>query len=278
MKFPFSLFGKRSQAAPSVPDAPAPEPAPFPVERAVAQVQAETGMRFGLSSAQPSELQEAAAVLSVVGYPSPVPGTVIGGLQSESPVPLAPVQMAVPPPPPPPPPPSLALVAKEGVAVMQTSSSAPAPTEVSANAVVGRDEVIAAYRLFLRRDPESDAVIAPRLGLAREQLLRAFMVSPEFLQRAGNVKLVLDVAKAWELRQSAAATPNVPVMTQADVDAAKRIFWPEPHDQAVQPQPGQTADRTLSQLMRSEHFQKNEFNAQLMSALAKQIAERLSQK
>jgi hypothetical protein len=67
-------------------------------------------------------------------------------------------------------------------------------------------------------------------------------------------------------------------MTQADVDAAKRIFWPEPHDQAVQPQPGQTADRTLSQLMRSEHFQKNEFNAQLMSALAKQIAERLSQK
>jgi len=143
---------------------------------------------------------------------------------------------------------------------------------------VGRDEVIAAYRLFLRRDPESDDVIAPRLGITREKLLSTFIVSPEFLQRAENVNLVLEVAKSVELRQAVVATPGVPVVTQTDVDAAKRIFWPLTDALSLQPQAGDSVDRTIAQLMRSEQFQSNAFNAQLVTALSKQIRDRLNQK
>jgi hypothetical protein len=37
-------------------------------------------------------------------------------------------------------------------------------------------------------------------------------------------------------------------------------------------------DRTIAQLMRSEQFQSNAFNAQLVTALSKQIRDRLNQK
>lgn len=240
MKFPFSLFGKKPQPAERDLEEPGLEPAPFPVEQAVAQVQAATGLQFAPMPSQQSELQEAAAVLTVPDHPaSPAEAP-----QAEAP---------------------------------QAAPSVP-PEPAAVESVVGRDEVIAAYRLFLRRDPESDAVIAPRLGMAREKLLSSFMVSPEFLQRGENVNLVLEVAKSVEQRQATAATPGVPVMTSADTVAAMRIFWPEPQSQAIQPQPGDSADRALSQLMRSEQFQNNAFNAQLVTALAKQIIDRLNPK
>lgn len=271
MKFPFSLFGKKPQPAERDLEEPGLEPAPFPVEQAVAQVQAATGLQFAPMPSQQSELQEAAAVLTVLDHPASAP-----------PAPAAPAGMA----------PAVAAVAQAApvappaeapqaeapqAQAPQAAPSAP-PEPAAVESVVGRDEVIAAYRLFLRRDPESDAVIAPRLGMAREKLLSSFMVSPEFLQRGENVNLVLEVAKSVEQRQATAATPGVPVMTSADTVAAMRIFWPEPQSQAIQPQPGDSADRALSQLMRSEQFQTNAFNAQLVTALAKQIIDRLNPK
>jgi len=272
MKFPFSLFGRKPEAQPPMHDEPEEASAPFPVELAVAQVQAATGMRFGQRAVQHSELQEAAGVLALLARPAE---TLALTLAEPVPEPSPQPQAA----------PAPASTVAEEVAsapadpVTAEVPTSPPPSETSAATVVGRDEVVAAYRMFLRRDPESEAVIAPRLGIARERLLSTFMVSPEFLQRAENVKLLLEVAKSLELRQAAVApVPGIPVLTPDDVEAAKRIFWPEPHDQAMQPQPGETADRTLAHLMRSEHFQKNAFNAKLVSAVARQIVERLSQK
>ena len=262
MKFPFSLFGKKPRPEEHAEETQDEERAPFPVDLAVAQVQAATGMRFGQQASPQSELLEAAAVLSGWERVPAAPGPTGAAAPPEPPPVAAPVPQSEP---------KVASVAAQG------ATAAPV-AQVAADAGVGRDEVIAAYRLFLRRDPESDAVIEPRLGLPREKLLSTFMVSPEFLQRAESVKLVLEVAKSLELRQPVAATPGVPVMTPADVEAAKRIFWPEPHDQAIQPVAGESADRVLSQLMHSEHFQKNDFNAQLVTALAKQILERLNPK
>ena len=275
MKFPFSLFGKKPQPAERDLEEPGLEPAPFPVEQAVAQVQAATGLQFAPMPSQQSELQEAAAVLTVLDHPASAPpapaapavmAPAVAAVAQAAPV--APPAAAVPAEP--------AALASPAEAPQAAPSAPPEPAAVES--VVGRDEVIAAYRLFLRRDPESDPVIAPRLGMAREKLLSSFMVSPEFLQRGENVNLVLEVAKSVEQRQATAATPGVPVMTSADTVAAMRIFWPEPQSQAIQPQPGDSADRALSQLMRSEQFQTNAFNAQLVTALAKQIIDRLNPK
>jgi len=286
MKFPFSIFGKKaessSKASPEQEKEKEREPAAFPVELAVAQVQAETGLRFGSPPAQISELQEAAAVLMAQDVaPAPAPTAIPTPRLTEPSLEPAPAPVFVPKPAlvPPPVPPAATEAADPVDIAAPASVTANATMPTPAQPGVGHDEVVAAYRMFLRRDPESDAVIEPRLGIARERLLSTFMVSPEFLQRPENVKLLLEVAKSLEQRQTMAEpTPGIPVMTAADVEAAKRIFWPEPHDQAMQPVPGETADRTLAQLMRSEHFQKNEFNANLVTALAREIVQRLSQK
>ena len=288
MKFPFSLFGKKPKPEEQIRGVRDQERVPFPVDLAVAQVQESMGVRFGTQTNPQSELLEAAAVLSSfeavptgtaplnsvnsAGGPNGVAQTQAGRVEMPEPQ-MQPVPTG---------PAASALASEEGGQAsppisVQMEAAATVP-EIAVEPGVGRDEVIAAYRLFLRRDPESDAVIAPRLGMAREKLLGTFMVSPEFLQRAENINLVLEIAKALELRLPAAPTPGVPVMTQTDIEAAKRIFWPSQHDQAIHPQLGETADRTLARLMRSEHFQKNDFNAQLVRALAKQILERLNQK
>jgi len=286
MKFPFSIFGKKaessSKSSPEQEKGKEREPAAFPVELAVAQVQAETGLRFGSPPAQISELQEAAAVLMAQDVaPAPAPTAIPTPRLTEPSLEPAPAPVFVPKPAlvPPPVPPAATEAADPVDIAAPASVTANATMPTPAQPGVGHDEVVAAYRMFLRRDPESDAVIEPRLGIARERLLSTFMVSPEFLQRPENVKLLLEVAKSLEQRQTTAEpAPGIPVLTAADVEAAKRIFWPEPHDQAMQPVPGETADRTLAQLMRSEHFQKNEFNANLVTALAREIVQRLSQK
>ena len=288
MKFPFSIFGKKAESSSKAPpeQEKEKEPAAFPVELAVAQVQAETGLRFGSSPAQISELQEAAAVLMAQDVaparaPAPAPTALPTPQLTESSLEPAPAPVSVPKPAlvPKPLPPAATEMADPVDLAATASVTANAAMPSPAQSGVGHDEVVAAYRMFLRRDPESDAVIEPRLGIARERLLSTFMVSPEFLQRPENVKLLLEVAKSLEQRQTIAEpAPGIPVLTAADVEAAKRIFWPDPHDQAMQPVPGETADRTLAQLMRSEHFQKNAFNANLVTALAREIVQRLSQK
>jgi len=70
-----------------------------------------------------------------------------------------------------------------------------------------REDVIAAYKIFLGRLPESMEVIDPRVGVSPAALLVDFLASKEFLDQAPKSQLVLAVAKKIldERRQVAAA-------------------------------------------------------------------------
>jgi len=66
-----------------------------------------------------------------------------------------------------------------------------------------REDVIAAYKIFLDRLPENEEVITPRIGLARERILSSFMTSKYFLSRPKNIQLLLLTAIQIEQKASA---------------------------------------------------------------------------
>ena len=70
-----------------------------------------------------------------------------------------------------------------------------------------REDVIAAYKIFLGRLPESMDVVHPRVGVSPAALLVDFLVSKEFLDQAPKSQLVLAVAKKiLDERKQASAT------------------------------------------------------------------------
>ena len=75
-----------------------------------------------------------------------------------------------------------------------------------------REDVIAAYKIFLGRVPESMEVVDPRVGVAPAALLVDFLASKEFLDQAPKSQLVLAVAKKIldERKQAAAAEGAAP--------------------------------------------------------------------
>jgi hypothetical protein len=93
-------------------------------------------------------------------------------------------------------------------AVAQTPAPTPTmlPAEVLADVVpeaagqmdtmkATREDVIAAYKIFLGRLPESMEVVDPRVGVTPFALLVDFLASKEFLDQAPKSQLVLAVAK-----------------------------------------------------------------------------------
>lgn len=58
-----------------------------------------------------------------------------------------------------------------------------------------REDVIAAYKIFLGRLPESMEVVDPRVGVTPFALLVDFLASKEFLDQGPKSQLVLAVAK-----------------------------------------------------------------------------------
>ena len=66
-----------------------------------------------------------------------------------------------------------------------------------------REDEIAAYKIFLDRLPESEEVITPRIGLARERILSSFMTSKYFLSRPKNIQLLLLTAIQIEQKANA---------------------------------------------------------------------------
>ena len=140
-----------------------------------------------------------------------------------------------------------------------------------------REDVVAAYHLFLRRDPESEAVIEPYLGRERERLLGAFLTSAEFLQWPEHLRLMVEVAQAIELRQRVQSPrAGVPALSAQDLEAARRILQPPAPAQEIEPSlEGQPVDWALACLLRSDAFQRNPFNARLVTGLAREIAGQL---
>ena len=65
-----------------------------------------------------------------------------------------------------------------------------------------REDITAAYKLFLHRFPENNEVVKLRVGIEMPRLLRAFMLSEEFLNRHENWPIIIEAArKILELNQ-----------------------------------------------------------------------------
>lgn len=122
----------------------------------------------------------------------------------------------------------VAAVAAEPVVDVAPVAAAPAPASVSAEPeapaaepeVLGqmdtmkatREDVIAAYKIFLGRVPESIEVVDHRVGQPVAAVLVDFLASKEFLDQAPKSQLVLAVAKKIldERKQAAAAEGAAP--------------------------------------------------------------------
>jgi hypothetical protein len=183
------------------PPTPAAKPAPMTFDEALAAQAAAEG-----------RVAESAAPVA-----APEPEPVV--------VPVAPiVETAVPEP---------ALAAEPPVAAADVAQQAPVAANVSAEAtakpaspaavaseqpeVLGqmdtmkatREDVIAAYKIFLGRVPESMEVVDPRVGVAPVALLVDFLASKEFLDQAPKAQLVLAVAKKiLDERKQAEGSPS----------------------------------------------------------------------
>ena len=70
------------------------------------------------------------------------------------------------------------------------------------------EDVIAAYKIFLGRLPESALVVQQRMGPPVATLLIDFLASDEFLMHPERAKLILGLAKRVEEKQAAAAAPT----------------------------------------------------------------------
>ncbi len=94
-----------------------------------------------------------------------------------------------------------------------------------------REDVIAAYKIFLGRLPESMVVVDQRVGVAPAALLVDFLASKEFLDQAPKAQLVLAVAKKIldERKKVAANESSVPgadATVPASVSASAEIAPP----------------------------------------------------
>ncbi len=275
MKFSLPFFRRKQPDAPRSAQAVLPPQSPVapldaaPVTAAPAE---ETRSRWELAAEQLASMN---GRKEEVVAPAPVPVQ-----------PAESVEMAVPSPavqPPAPliePPVAVVAVPETPVPELVVSAfeePAVAPPPVAAPVGMTRDDVVAAFRLFLRRDPESEAVIEPYLGRGRERLLGAFLTSAEFLQWPEHLRLIVEVAQVIERRQLAPPPrAGVPTLSAQDLEAVRRILQPTAPAQEIEPSlEGQPVDWALACLMRSDAFQRNPFNARLVTGLAREIAGQL---
>jgi hypothetical protein len=77
--------------------------------------------------------------------------------------------------------------------------------------LMAKEDVIAAYKIFLDRLPESNAVMNQRIGASAEANLIQFMLADEFLKRPEVKTLILGLAKQIIERQKmASASAEIP--------------------------------------------------------------------
>ena len=94
-------------------------------------------------------------------------------------------------------------------------SAAETPKQME-SMLMSQEDIIAAYKIFLKRHPETLEVIKPRVGLTGDRVLVDFLSSSEFTSRPEVVKLIFALAKKLLEEQKAKATqeattsPNTP--------------------------------------------------------------------
>jgi hypothetical protein len=105
--------------------------------------------------------------------------------------------------------------AAEPVPVVAAAEPAPAPAaapdvEVPIDTIkMTQEDVVAAYKIFLRRKPENQMVVESRLGLSREKLLVNFITAKEFIKYPENINLILQTARQMEMKADLAANEEV---------------------------------------------------------------------
>ena len=77
------------------------------------------------------------------------------------------------------------------------------------------EDVIAAYKIFLGRLPESAQVVQQRMGPPVATLLLDFLASSEFLSHPERAKLILGLAKHLQEKQAVTPESNLPSDTQS---------------------------------------------------------------
>ena len=79
-----------------------------------------------------------------------------------------------------------------------------------------REDVIAAYKIFLGRLPESMEVVDPRVGVASSAILLDFLISKEFLDQSSKSQLILALAKKIldDLKQTSPSEEATPSETE----------------------------------------------------------------
>ena len=125
-----------------------------------------------------------------------------------------------------------APAAQVAPAVSPASPAASSAAASPATPVVGQmdsmamsaEDIIAAYKIFLRRLPESMEVVTPRVGLSAERVLFDFMSSSEFTNRPEVANLVFAVGKKI-LDERAAKNP---ASTTTATDAPTGSATPAP--------------------------------------------------
>ena len=200
---------------------PVAKPAPMTFDEALAAQAAAEAVAKGQAAAEAVALE---AIAPVVQAPELAPAHLVAEpvvavaaepLADEAPVAVA--QASVPAEPEAPAPVALAPVVAEPTVAEEAAPVAPAADAALAAEpeVLGqmdtmkatREDVIAAYKIFLGRVPESMEVVDPRVGVAPAALLVDFLASKEFLDQAPKSQLVLAVAKKiLDERKQAAPT------------------------------------------------------------------------
>jgi hypothetical protein len=73
-------------------------------------------------------------------------------------------------------------------------SAAETPKQME-SMLMSQEDIIAAYKIFLKRHPETMEVIKPRVGLTGDRVLVDFLSSSEFTSRPEVVNLIFALAK-----------------------------------------------------------------------------------
>lgn len=186
----FSFFGLKKK--PIIEDVeakvptPADKPAPMTFEAALASQ----------AAAEAAAKEQAALVAAAPVAPAVVPA------EPEPPAPVAVAPVVAEP-----------TVAAEAEPAAETASvHVPEVLGQMDTMKATREDVIAAYKIFLGRVPESMEVVDPRVGQPAAAVLVDFLASKEFLDQAPKSQLVLAVAKKIldERKQAAAAESAAP--------------------------------------------------------------------
>lgn len=87
-----------------------------------------------------------------------------------------------------------AVAASSAPTVAPSEAPSEAPTQMNSMAM-SQEDIIAAYKIFLKRHPENLEVVQPRVGLSGDRVLLDFLSSGEFTSRPEVVQLIFALAK-----------------------------------------------------------------------------------